>query len=137
MTMQLTKLFPKSELALLVRSYGAKFDNFWQEKTVRIATRISFAILLFILAFLLFTWQKLPPQVPLFYSLPWGEEQLASPNFLLILPFSCLCLGILNFFLAVFCLEQHSLAAKILVWVTTSLIFLASFTLVKIVFLIT
>lgn len=124
MTMQLSKFFPKSE-------------NFWQEKTVRIATRISFAILLFILAFLLFTWQKLPPQVPLFYSLPWGEEQLASPSFLLILPFSCLCLGILNFFLAVFCLEQHSLAAKILVWVTTSLIFLASFTLVKIVFLIT
>jgi hypothetical protein len=22
---------------------------------------------------------KLPPQIPLFYSLPWGEEQLAPP----------------------------------------------------------
>lgn len=27
---------------------------------------------------LLFAWNKLPPEIPWFYSLPWGEEQLAS-----------------------------------------------------------
>lgn len=27
---------------------------------------------------------KLPPQIPLFYSRPWGEEQLTTPIFLLI-----------------------------------------------------
>ena len=28
----------------------------------------------------IWVWGKnLPPQIPLFYSLPWGEEQLASP----------------------------------------------------------
>lgn len=26
--------------------------------------------------------KHLPPQVPLFYSRPWGEEQLADPRFL-------------------------------------------------------
>lgn len=25
---------------------------------------------------LVFYWQKLPPQIPWFYSLPWGERQL-------------------------------------------------------------
>lgn len=29
---------------------------------------------------------KLPPQVPLFYSLPWGEARLVAPSWLIILP---------------------------------------------------
>ena len=29
-------------------------------------------------ASLLFFWAKLPPQLPWFYSLPWGENQLIS-----------------------------------------------------------
>jgi hypothetical protein len=124
--MQLTKLFPKD-----------KFLSFWQEKPVRIATRISFAILFFALGFLLLTWKSLPPRLPLFYSLPWGEEQLGKPIFLLILPLSSLFWGILNFSLAVFSFERQPLAAKILVWATTWLTFLATITLVKIILLIT
>lgn len=34
----------------------------------------------------LFLRNKLPPQIPLFYSKPWGEEQLAKP-IQLIIPF--------------------------------------------------
>ncbi len=30
------------------------------------------------------SWFSLPPQVPLFYSRPWGEGQLAQPLFLLL-----------------------------------------------------
>lgn len=36
---------------------------------------------------------KLPPQVPLWYSRPWGEEQLASPVFLVLVPTIILVLG--------------------------------------------
>lgn len=32
-----------------------------------------------------FKFPKLPPQVPLFYTKPWGESQLAAP-YLLLLP---------------------------------------------------
>ena len=126
MTMEALKLFPKSELI-----------NIWQEKTIRLATRISFVILFFSLSLLLLTWKNLPPQLPLFYSLPWGEEQLGKPVFLLILPLSSLFWGTLNFFLAIFSFEKHPLAAKFLVWITASIVFLASITLFKIIFLIT
>lgn len=126
MMMPLMKLFLKD-----------KFSAFWQEKTIRIATRISFAVLFFTLGFLILTWRRLPPQVPLFYSLPWGEEQLGSPSFLLILPLSCLIFGVLNFFLAFFSFEKQPLASKILVWLTVIVTLLASLTLVKIIFLIT
>lgn len=35
---------------------------------------------------LLVSWGKLPPQVPLFYSRPWGEDMLAAPSLLFLLP---------------------------------------------------
>ena len=37
---------------------------------------------------------SLPPQVPLFYSLPWGEGQLVQPSQLLLLPGIGLSVGI-------------------------------------------
>lgn len=55
--------------------------------------RFSFLIFLFcvlsILAcasLILVSWGKLPPQIPLFYSRPWGEAMLAPPAYLWILP---------------------------------------------------
>jgi len=38
------------------------------------------------LGILLVYARHFPPQVPLWYSRPWGEEQLTSPIWLLILP---------------------------------------------------
>lgn len=126
MMMQITKLFPKDKISLLK-----------QEKTIRLATRIYFAILFFTFAFLVFTWKRLPPELPLFYSLPWGEEQLGKPSFLLILPIGSLLMGMVNFSLAVFSFERQPMLAKILVWATSLLTFLASLTLIKIILLIT
>jgi hypothetical protein len=39
---------------------------------------------------------NLPPQLPLYYSRPWGEKQLATPKELLLLPFLCFLVTILN-----------------------------------------
>lgn len=39
---------------------------------------------------------KLPPQVPLFYSLPWGEDRLVTPNWLVLLPAVSLGIIIVN-----------------------------------------
>lgn len=32
-----------------------------------------------------FIYTKFPPQIPLYYSLPWGEEQLTHPSILFLL----------------------------------------------------
>lgn len=45
---------------------------------------MSFLIIILILALFKF----LPPKLPLFYSLPWGEKQLAGKEQLLIIPAS-------------------------------------------------
>lgn len=42
---------------------------------------------------------KLPPRLPLFYSLPWGEAQLVQKEQILILPAIIVAITLLNTFL--------------------------------------
>ena len=39
-------------------------------------------------------WKYLPPEVPLLYSRPWGEDQLVSPYFLWLIPLLDLVSGV-------------------------------------------
>jgi len=54
-------------------------------------------------------WGKLPPEIPFFYSRPWGEVILASPIVLWILPAIALFLPLLNFLVAIFLKEKDFL----------------------------
>lgn len=45
---------------------------------------------------------QLPQEIPLFYSRPWGNEQLVKKIFLILLPLFSLFIAILNFLLAKF-----------------------------------
>ncbi len=45
---------------------------------------------------LLYYQAKLPPEVPLFYSLPWGETRLTDPHWLWTLPALSAVVLILN-----------------------------------------
>lgn len=49
---------------------------------------------------LLVSWGKLPPEVPLFYSRPWGEQILAAPVFLFLIPAVALLALVVNSLLA-------------------------------------
>ena len=57
-----------------------------EEKYIQLGKFSAAFFVLSSIFILLIFWGKLPPQVPLFYSHPWGEEQLAKPIFLWILP---------------------------------------------------
>lgn len=112
------------------------FKSFKNDQSVRLAGRLSFLLLVFCFGLFLFTLRRLPLQVPLFYSLPWGEEQLAPTLALLFLPLGILLVALLNSLLIMAILSKYSLAAKISIWLTVCLIFLTSVALVKIIFLI-
>lgn len=76
-------------------------------KPMKIMT-ISFAViqLAFTASFLLF-FRSMQPQMPLFYSMPKGEEQLGTPLFMLFLPGIPLVFFILNFLLSAKVFEKH------------------------------
>lgn len=63
----------------------------------RVAFIICLVSTLFLSALILVSWGKLPPELPLFYSRPWGEPMLTRPIFLWILPAISVGVVIVNF----------------------------------------
>ncbi|HBL51701.1 MAG: hypothetical protein A3D24_02615 [Candidatus Blackburnbacteria bacterium RIFCSPHIGHO2_02_FULL_39_13] len=82
-----------------------------------------------------FFWPKLPPQVPLFYSKPWGEAQLAKPYFLAVPLLMSAVFLILNLLLTQK-LDNYIFLKKSLIFGTTIISVLASVAVIRIVLLI-
>ena len=80
--------------------------------------------------------RKLPPQVPLFYSQPWGERQLAPPLLYFLLPFFSVIIIGLNKLLSVFLAKKEELAKQLLMIFATIFSFLCLVALVKNIILI-
>lgn len=59
---------------------------------------LAFADVLMLTSFIL-RFQSLPPQLPLLYSKPWGEEQLADSWFIFVLPLALHIFFFLNIYI--------------------------------------
>jgi len=103
----------------------------WKTSPPWLLLTTSTIALLFQITYLLFVYSKLPPQIALFYSLPWGNSQLTSPLFLFLLPAITLLILLANWILT------HLTDDKFihqLLWITTCLIAcMASYTLIRII----
>lgn len=86
---------------------------------------------------ILISWSKLPPQLPLFYSRPWGKEQLTSPLGLFLLPVFSLITFFANFAFSSFFLQEEKLLTTLLEIATFVFNLLSFITLVKIIILVT
>lgn len=87
-------------------------------------------VLSFSIAFIILTTFKfLPPRLPLFYSLPWGEMQLATHQQFLVIPASISIVTLLNLLLAWQLHPSQSFFKKLLLLasVTVSLILTIAF----------
>lgn len=64
------------------------FSNLYKksDKVVFWTNVTTLLIALFIVAFWQFNLKNLPSQIPLFYSLPWGENQIATSDQFIIIP---------------------------------------------------
>ncbi|MDO8498504.1 MAG: hypothetical protein Q7S44_01845 [bacterium] len=66
-------------------------------------------------------YNHLPPKLPLFYSLTWGQSQLADKSQFLLLPIILVLLNLLNLFLA-FQLHSSQVVLKRMLWGSVVLI---------------
>lgn len=82
---------------------------------------------------ILINWSKFPPQVPIFYSRPWGEQMLASPLFLLTLPALGIIFGAVNFAISLFFLQEHFFAKRVLIVFSAVIAFATLYNLGRIV----
>lgn len=86
---------------------------------------------------ILFFWQRLPPEVPLFYSRPWGKEQLTTPFGFFILPLLSLIIILIHSAFTYFIPKEEKFVSKTLDISAVVFNFLCLITLTKIILLIT
>ena len=88
------------------------------------------------LILLLWQWKTLPPQVPLWYTKPWGAEQLADPHWLFILPLASLLIYIINIFASIYITADYLVFTQMISLSSLLISFLSCVTLIKILFLV-
>lgn len=113
------------------------FRAVFKDRCFGYCLRLDVALFFITALLMLYLWRRLPPEIPLFYSLPWGEEQLASPWGLWGLLMGLLLLNLVNFILGSFFYRNYKYLS-FLVWVATAVLTaLGTLTIIKIILLIT
>ena len=76
---------------------------------------------------------QFPLAVPLWFSREWGEQRLAEPVFLWIIPLISLLVVVINLFLSRFFDQKEPIISSILIWSTPIVSGLFFYTLLEIV----
>lgn len=104
--------------------------EFFKDITSDKITQRSFFLSLFIIflgvAYTLFYYGHLPPYIPIYNQLPWGEQRLASTPGILIPSFLAFLVFAFNLFLASFVYKKFPLISRVFS-VTTLLIAILTF----------
>lgn len=100
--------------------------------------RISFTLVLLSLLMTLFiviAFRFLPPKLPLFYSLPWGEKQLAGKFQLLIIPAIIISVAFFNLIISRQLHPSQVFFKKILLFSSILISLILTITFLKIIFI--
>jgi len=87
-------------------------------------------------ALIFFSWGNLPPQIPIFYSRPWGEMILAQKFFILVLPLVTFVSLTINYFMITFLTRNNLFLSRILIIFSFLVSVMALYDVFKIVSLI-
>lgn len=104
---------------------------------INLVNKFVFLLILCSLIILAVRWSSLPPLVPLWYSRPWGIDQLAPPFWLFLLPVSGLLIHALNFLITIYVTIEYLTFTQMLFLASLIVNILSFVTLIKILFLVT
>jgi hypothetical protein len=95
-------------------------------------------LLSFIVSITIIIWryQLLPPQIPLWYSRPWGTDRLGPQFLLLILPISAVIWHSINILISIYITRDHRVFSQVLFLGSLFVSLLSLVSVVKIIFLI-
>lgn len=97
-----------------ISSSFAHLGKFWQEKINNIIFRWTVSFIIIQISYLVYTLNALPPKIPLYYSLPWGESRLASFTSLFLLPLYSIIILFINSFLAMIYSKKIKVISQLL-----------------------
>jgi hypothetical protein len=113
-----------------------KFINFYQHQDSIIfwSTSISILLSLFLSIFYLLYYDQMPAFIPFFFSLPWGETQLAHKNQFFILPSLVILASLINLILTWHLHTSQLTMKRIIASSTTIVALLAVMAGIRIIF---
>jgi len=110
--------------------------SWFADRSVRSGVLVGVGCWLMALGTLVVTWNSLPPELPWFYSLPWGEQQLIERNWLVVVVLMFGMIMVVNTFLARFMAKEEELLRRILVWGGVATELLMFLTLIRVVWVV-
>lgn len=110
--------------------------RFLKSNDTRWVITIWTGLVLFQIILLVFSWSKLPSEVPLFYSRPWGDDQLAPKLALGIFPLGSLVCLLINGFFARLLFGRETLLSTVISWSVVLMTLLSTIGLFKIILLV-
>lgn len=110
--------------------------KFWQNKTYSLFFRWNIFIISLQFTYLFWMFPKLPDQIPLYFSEPWGESWIASTSLIFILPSFSIIVIFLNSLIAMSIHHQWPLLAKLLMSFSLIFAILSSVSLYQIINLV-
>lgn len=126
-----------SQVVTIIRHIATTWGMLSKNWLIALVNKFILFFVFLSLAVLILRWQLLPPKVPLWYSKPWGTDQLADPVFLFILPVGSIAIYIINILVSVYLTAEYLVFTQILALAAFLVSLLSFVTLVKILFVIT
>lgn len=93
-----------------------KFKLIFTDQFVRISLLLSLLFMIPLIVIIIATYPSLPPLVPFFNSMPWGEDRLAYSNLMIFLPILIVLVFAGNVLQATFSYTKYVLVARILMF---------------------
>ena len=120
-----------------MKKYLSNFSQFnkRQDPVVFWATTFSLLGVAIILGLLVVTYNNLPSQLPLFYSLPWGEGQLVPISRIVILPSLTIILTLSNLLISWHLHESQQILKRMISLFSASLSLILTLSAIRIILL--
>lgn len=128
------KLFNKTQAGIL--QVKQQIDQLTTDSIMKLALRISLMAIGASLIILAIFWAKLAPEVPLWYSRPYGESQLASAWVLWLIPVACLTINLITIRLSGAVIEEDKFLAQMMTIVSGLTTAMALVTVIKVIMLV-
>ncbi|MDO8270127.1 MAG: hypothetical protein Q7T54_05675 [Candidatus Levybacteria bacterium] len=93
-----------------------KFKVIITDQFVRISLLLSLIFITPLIIIIIASYNNLPPLIPFYNSMPWGEERLAYSNVTILLPIILLAIFIGNILQATIAYAKYVLVARIVLF---------------------
>jgi hypothetical protein len=104
---------------------------------IQLITKFVVLFVIASVAVIVWRWNRMPPQIPLWYSRPWGADELAAPIWLFLLPIGSLAIFFINLLISMYVTAEYLIFTQVLFIASFIVNFLSFITLIKIIFIIT